>query len=323
MSLKIPVTKPLHIRSVDVEKRRCRVTTFRFSCLPKISFHNAHDSRYLLPPFTHNIFQIDGPKETYLGTGDLHQAQYDHLGVHSTLLELNEFAIRGSKYTGAPVDKIFCPFTLHVYPSDDMYSQFSTNNGLIFALSAVAIFVFTSCKSAFLHLLLFELDSYIQPPHLSLFLGIVYIYVVVFILYDVYVEKRQKLVMNKAERSSAIVSSLFPSAVRDLLVVPKEAPKKPERKSRLTVSAFQNDHNDMRFENSDDDHENEPLTGSPIATLYENTTIMCELIAVPRAPCNRTTHVLTPFGLLVFLSKVADIAGFTHWSGSRQPTEVS
>jgi len=81
--------------------------------------------------------------------------------------------------------------------------------------------------------------------------------------------------MNKAERSSAIVSSLFPSAVRDQLYVPKEeAPKKSDRKSRL--SAFQSD--EMRFGDSDDDQEKTPLTGSPIATLYENTTIMCELV---------------------------------------------
>jgi len=129
--------------------------------------HTTHSRCCLFTAFTH-FFQIDGPKVTYLGTGDLHQAKYDYLGMHSTLLELNQFATRGSKYTGAMVDEIFCPFTLHVYPSDDMYNQFSTNNGIIFALSAVAIFAFTSCKSTLPYSLLFPLYSFLfsllTPP---------------------------------------------------------------------------------------------------------------------------------------------------------------
>jgi len=91
-------------------------------------------------------YQIDGPKETYLGTGDVHNRKYNHLGIHAELLHLNDFAIRDSKYTGASIDDLVCPFTLHVYPSDEMYDQFATNNGVAFALSAVAIFVFTSRK---------------------------------------------------------------------------------------------------------------------------------------------------------------------------------
>lgn len=94
-------------------------------------------------PFT---YQVDGPMQTYLGTGDLHDRKYDHLGLHSSLTDLNKYSVRDSKYTGAPLDELFCPLSLHVYPSSDMQEQYSTNNGIIFAVSAVGIFVFTSCK---------------------------------------------------------------------------------------------------------------------------------------------------------------------------------
>jgi len=91
-------------------------------------------------------YQIDGPKVSYLGTGDVHDLKYDYLGVHSDIFDLKNYSIRGSRYTGAPIDEIFCPLTLHLYPSKTMHDQFATSNGLIFAFSAVAIFVFTSCE---------------------------------------------------------------------------------------------------------------------------------------------------------------------------------
>ena len=91
-------------------------------------------------------YRLDGPKETYRGTGDLHEDKYNHLGIHSPLLELDSFSKTGSKYSGAPVDKEFCPYAIHVYPSAEMANLYETNNGLIFALSSVAIFLLTSCK---------------------------------------------------------------------------------------------------------------------------------------------------------------------------------
>lgn len=99
-------------------------------------------------------------------------------------------------------------------------------------------------------------------------------HIVVFVLYDFYVERRQKLVMNKAERSSAIVSSLFPSTVRDRLEVPTV--KAPPEKNPFKRNNGKLDH--LHVESD----EVSPLVGPPIANLYPETTILCKYI-------NRTT----------------------------------
>ena len=231
-------------------------------------------------------YQIDGPKETYLGTGDVHNRRYNHLGIHGKLLNLNDFAIRDSKYTGAPIDDMVCPFSLHLYPSDDMYGQFATNNGIAFALSAVAIFVFTSRKFKIVDRL-WLCCSYSLVKWEWFHLTHFHSFSVVFVLYDFYVERRQKLVMNKAERSSAIVSNLFPSAVRDQLYISEEkGPKKQTHKN-----TFRRDAGDQGLSSE----EKAPLLGPPIANLYPETTILCTfypLISV--SPAHVTSNRIIP-----------------------------
>jgi hypothetical protein len=78
-----------------------------------------------------------------------------------------------------------CPFTLHIYSSDEYKAIYTTNNAIIFSFTVVLIFAFVT---------------------------------LVFFIYDSNVERRQKLVLNTAEKSSAIVSSLFPSAIRDQIL---------------------------------------------------------------------------------------------------------
>jgi Adenylate and Guanylate cyclase catalytic domain len=211
-------------------------------------------------PFT---YQINGPSVKYLGVGDKHDKKYDHLAVHSELTELNSYAIRDSVYSGAPLDEEFCPFTLHVYPSDEMKSGYTTKDPIIFTVAAVLIFVFSA---------------------------------LVFCLYDYSVERRQKLVLNTAVRSSAIVSSLFPSAVRDRLYPEGHdtGAKKNKRNACRPETAKGKLQSFLRDGKTSPGGEGfTPLTNSPIAELYPDTTVI-----------------------------FADIAGFTAWSSVRQPTQV-
>jgi class 3 adenylate cyclase len=131
-------------------------------------------------------YRIDGEKAFYVGQGDHHDSKYDYLGVSSTFLELrnNSDSSRGSAYTGLPLSQDFCLMTLHVYPSEVMENEYLTSDPVVFTVVAALIFVFTS---------------------------------LVFFLYDWLVQRRQKKVMSTAMQSSAIVSSLFPSQVRDRL----------------------------------------------------------------------------------------------------------
>jgi hypothetical protein len=101
-------------------------------------------------------------------------------------LNLTSAATGSMRYSGIPVQDAFCPFYLRVFPSQTMKSFSETNQPVLFTVCAVLIFAFAS---------------------------------LVFVCYDWMVQRRQTKLMTTAVKSSAIVSSLFPSAVRDRLFI--------------------------------------------------------------------------------------------------------
>lgn len=134
-----------------------------------------------------STLQINGPNVKYLGTADHHEPKFDYLEVMSSLNDFGKISSRGSPYTGIPINTDICPFDVRVYPSTTMEAQYMTSQPITITVIIISIFIVTSG---------------------------------VFVLYDVCVEKRQRLVMNSAIRSNAIVDSLFPSNVRDRLITP-------------------------------------------------------------------------------------------------------
>jgi GTP cyclohydrolase III len=196
-------------------------------------------------------YQINGPDVLYRGVGDRHDKKYDSLAHSAKMFELSGVDM-SLLYTGALLDKDFCTMTLTFYPSDVMKTNFVTQNPKLFTVAIVAIFAFTS---------------------------------LVFILYDVMVELRQKKVLNTAVRSTAIVSSLFPSTVRDRLY--PEALLKHETAKGKLQSFLRN------YSSADSNSIRDIFVGNPIAELYPDTTVL-----------------------------FADIVGFTAWSSTRQPTQV-
>jgi hypothetical protein len=89
-------------------------------------------------------YQVNGPEAVYLGRGDLHESEYDALEKVSLLTELDAFSIRDRSYTGLSLSEKGCQYVLHVYPSKYMEENFTSNDPLIFTVTAVAIFAFTS-----------------------------------------------------------------------------------------------------------------------------------------------------------------------------------
>jgi hypothetical protein len=142
------------------------------------------------PTFT---FQINGPDVVYLGRGDFHDKHFDYLEVSAWLDDISEFKGGNEAYSGVPLDEEYCPFHIRVYPSTTMEDDYVTNDAVIFTVVSIMIFVFTAAT---------------------------------FLVYDYLVERRQKKVYGAAKKSTAIVSSLFPSNVRDRLFDENE--KKPE-----------------------------------------------------------------------------------------------
>jgi hypothetical protein len=129
-------------------------------------------------------YQINGPDVVFLGVNDKHDIKYDDHRFSSKITDLEQFSYTASVYSGVPINTEFCPYTFHLYPSDVMRKDSTTNNATTFTIVTLT---------------------------LILSLG------VVFILYDCKVERRQRKVLSSAVRSSEIVSSLFPSSVQDQL----------------------------------------------------------------------------------------------------------
>jgi hypothetical protein len=178
---------------------------------------------------------------TYLGQGDHHEAKYDSLSISTWLYDINDFFISDSRYTGLPVDQDFCPFRITVYPSSVMEADYASTNPVFFTLGAALIFLFTTA---------------------------------VFLVFDCFVERRQRKVMTNVVRSNQIIASLFPSVVRDRLYVTEEtmagnrqkkvfklASPTTRLKSYLNEGATSAESNELDAGASD-------VKGEPIAELY-------------------------------------------------------
>jgi hypothetical protein len=107
-----------------------------------------------------------------------------------------------------------------------------------------------------------------------------------FATYDRFVSNRNRRLVGTAERSEAIVSSIFPSNVRERLFADDErVPKRAVQVGGITglVKGHLADKSEAR----------EAIKAKPIADLFLSTTIM-----------------------------FADIVGFTAWSSTREPSQV-
>jgi hypothetical protein len=188
-------------------------------------------------------FEITGDEVIYLGPKDAHEPDYASFK--------REFQLMAEKsvFTEISMSQDYCPYKAAVYPSAQMRDEYKSNMPLLLTVGVVAIFMFT---------------------------------ILVFFFYDFLVERRQTALADKANKSSAIVTALFPKIVRDRLFEDNtKSGKGWGMKEFMTES------------NEDSDFHQNVAKNAPIADLFTNTTVM--------------------FG---------DISGFTAWSSSRQPAEV-
>jgi len=197
-------------------------------------------------------YEINGREAEWLGSGDHHDPHFDTLTDVKTFEDIGLYRKERS-YGGLPIDEEYCSYKVAIYPSKRMRDSHLTKRPMIFTLIVVGIFVFTS---------------------------------LVFIGYDKLVSMRQRKVMKTAVQNKKIVSSLFPSNVRERLLQRDDCTSKTGG-----LSAYQPNKTRLRtFLNN-----GEPASGcsKPIADLFTDTTVM-----------------------------FADIAGFTAWSSVREPTQV-
>jgi len=210
-------------------------------------------------------YQVLGDQVTFIGDGDRHQPStyYDSL-MKSTLFGAQLMTNRtdnvsdnandgnlddASSYKGVPLYGNFCPYTLNIYPSVEMENAYVNNAPIVYTATACLIFLFTS---------------------------------LVFVLYDCLVERRQRMTMESASRSDAIVASLFPSKVKQQMYDEHQQKKlREEREKKHQQQQEQADRKRhgpgllvQKQESEIGVSERELAGASPIASVYPETSIL-------------------------------------------------
>ncbi|KAL3912900.1 MAG: hypothetical protein SGILL_006704 [Bacillariaceae sp.] len=201
-------------------------------------------------------YEINGENATYLGEGDLHDGTFTSDAISVNFSDLSEYMVEDD-YAGLPIASSYCNWNITVYPSETMEEKYRSNDPIIFTYSVIAIFLITSLC----------------------FLG-----------YDKLVAERQNEVLRSAEKSNAIISSLFPSNIRDRLFVEGGGDEGAAHIFQPNKARLKN------FLHEADDHSNSGGgvgASRPIADLFTDCTVM-----------------------------FADIANFTAWSSVRDPGQV-
>jgi class 3 adenylate cyclase len=201
-------------------------------------------------------YVINGPQAEYIGQGDQHNKKYDSLQVSS---QFAEFA----RYDGdldADSSRTLCNYEINIYPTQIYEDSFRTNGPITFTLVVILVFFFTA--------------------------GI-------FLLYDYMVQQRQRKVMSAAQRTTAIVASLFPKSIQKRIMdeAEEQAAKENDKGKKRFGFAPKSQLKDFLSDGST--LEQSDLKSKPIADLFPDTTIM-----------------------------FADIVGFTAWSSMREPSQV-
>jgi class 3 adenylate cyclase len=205
-------------------------------------------------------FQVgsNGTKLSFVGEGNLHDQRYSSMLRQSTLEAFNRIITISSPPVNAEeiTDVETCKYLIKIYPTKEFEEQYISNDPIIFAGMVLAVFLFTSA---------------------------------VFFLYDFIVRKRQAKIMAAAIQTNNIVSSLFPTSVRDRLY--KSAAPQLEQPVVVSKSGSYSKKQMQSFLSSADQAS---IFGTdPIADLF-------------------------PYATVIFI----DIANFTAWCSERDPCQV-
>jgi hypothetical protein len=175
-------------------------------------------------------FQIRSAEAAFIGKGNLANPKYEDMAI-SVKLDENDFIIEPNTIA-LIMNQDLCRYTLRIYPTREGDEYHNTFFPLIITLTVAAVFLMTTT---------------------------------VFYFYDVMVERRQKVVLATAQRSTAIVSSIFPKNVRDQLL---QAPVQGNAtKLRFLANARKGDQEGGIMPPTDVDS-----SSGPIADLFPNCT---------------------------------------------------
>jgi class 3 adenylate cyclase len=190
---------------------------------------------------------VVGKEAVYIGQGDLHDSKFDGMERAVDFARENDIL---EASLGIGVNQDISAYSLRVYPSQELYDEYHTSLPIVVACMVALTFIIIAG---------------------------------VFLLYSHRVERRQRIVLQQAMQSTAIVASLFPEAVRDRVVGGNTQNGLTSGKDRLKAFLA---HGDDGGGESDD---------TPIADLFPHSTVFFADIAgfTSWSSCREPTQVFT------------------------------
>eukprot|EP00539_Tryblionella_compressa_P010393 CAMPEP_0178785130 /NCGR_PEP_ID=MMETSP0745-20121128/4619_1 /TAXON_ID=913974 /ORGANISM="Nitzschia punctata, Strain CCMP561" /LENGTH=1231 /DNA_ID=CAMNT_0020442817 /DNA_START=31 /DNA_END=3727 /DNA_ORIENTATION=+ len=206
-------------------------------------------------------YLLNGPEAVYLGEEYEQDAKFDYLVQTADFATFTRYLDNNTDVANNDIQ--YCSYKISVHATSAYADAFTTQKPMYLTIVVILVFVFTA---------------------------------LVFVLYDYFVQRRQTKVMRTAEKTTAIVSSLFPKNVRKRILA-AAMEEDSNKKSRISTSG--KDKLKSFFDNGDESRHDGAKSGvggvfdKPIADFFPETTIM--------------------FG---------DLVGFTAWSSTREPSQV-
>ncbi|CAB9514536.1 Receptor-type guanylate cyclase gcy [Seminavis robusta] len=224
-------------------------------------------------------FELIGPHAEFLGDGDLHDPDYEDM------VQVVDFGSIFLPEQGSAVANQ-CLYSLAIYPSKAFEETYSSNSTAQFVGLLAGIF---AALGAF------------------------------FFVFVWFVQRRQQKVMTVATRTTAIVSQLFPDAVRDRIMEQAESQAQREMEEGRKGSSADDPSNLKSLLNSGAKDYGAPSTTQMTTVNADSATMRKEQLAggikiLEDAPIADHYPETTVF--------FGDLVGFTKWSGSRTPHDV-
>jgi len=138
-----------------------------------------------------------------------------------------------------------CAHTVFIYPTNEFRESFNTSKPWTYTLIVAAAFLATA---------------------------------IVFLVYDIMVNRRQQKTMANAVRSNKIISSMFPKNVRDRLMDDAEQNEQPASTNKRGIPKFGSTiEKGLIQEDNGEASEDGPYKTKPIADLFPDVTVMVSI----------------------------------------------
>ena len=113
------------------------------------------------PPFA---FEIAGPAPRYLGVGYRNATMMGDpdLNITTGLLDVWDFAVANTSYTGIPVNENIAPYTIEVYPAESAREQFMEDSDNSVYVVLILVLVVSIMTIAFTFLFFFLYDRLVR-----------------------------------------------------------------------------------------------------------------------------------------------------------------